>query len=137
MSTLKWNLNEPKMIKTGGIFNFSSGFIAASNFGKTNLFWSNKVVWVIFTNFSKAFLFYKTHTKNANFSKIQDLRHYNSLIFFFTFLTIKTKPDLESWGKNIKIKIFRGQKYLGDKNSARPLINCATSFFPDAPHIYL
>ena len=41
------------MIKTVEDFDTSSGFIIASNFWKANLFWSNKVVRVIFTHFSK------------------------------------------------------------------------------------
>ena len=63
------------------------------------------------------------------YKEIQDLSQYNSVNFEDR---IKTKPDLESWGKTIKIKIKK-KKYI----SETPLNNCGTWCFPDALWVHL
>ena len=56
-------------------------------------------MWVIYKYFSKALFKTKIHTQNANFSKFQDLRQYNS---YNVLHRIKTKPALESCCKTTK-----------------------------------
>ena len=130
-TTLKWNLKEPMMIKTFGTFNTSSGLIITSSFWETNLFWSNKVVWVIFTHFSKVFFSsFSKIKKNVYFSKIQDVMQYKSFSFQHR---MKMKPDLESWRKTIKKEKITEKKHF----SENPLISCVICFFPDALKIYI